>query len=73
MSTEMHQILDAARTLSPNQLEELIAALRSIEDTTPSGRRERLVHEIRGKYKHIPTSVEAFLQRKAADTGLESL
>ncbi len=73
MSAEMHQILNAARTLSPSQREELIAALRSIEATTPSGLRERLVNEIRGKYKHIPTSAEAFMQCKAADTDRESL
>ena len=73
MSAEMHQILDVARTLSPSQRAELIAALRLIEATTPPSLRERLVDEIRGKYKHIATSAEAFMQRKAADADQESL
>ena len=73
MSSEIQSIVNAVRNLLPEDRRQLLAALASIEPgpTDPAGR-EQLVHAIRGKYKHVPTSSEAFLRRKAEDAALES-
>ena len=73
MSAEIQSIVNAVRDLTPEQRQELAAALALIDagpDTVPD--QEQLVHSIRGKYKHVPTSSEAFMRRKADETTSES-
>lgn len=69
MTSTVEQIIDTARTLSQIERDELILALRSLET---AGTRRGLVSEVRGKYRHVPTSVDEFLRRKAAATVQES-
>ncbi len=73
MSTDIQSIVNAVRELNPEQRRELAKALASI-DTGPINTtdREQLVRSIRGKYKHVSTTSEAFLRRKVDDTALES-
>ncbi len=72
MSSAVEQILDTVRTLTQTEREDLIAALQDLASATPSTSQSTLVQEIRGKYRHVPTSVDAFLQRKSDDTDEES-
>jgi hypothetical protein len=66
MSEQVQFILEAVRRLGPEQRRELTAALATVEagplDTT--NRRKELVDSVRGKYRHIPTSSESFMNRK---------
>lgn len=73
MSTDIQSIINAARALNPEQRGQLAAALASIDsELTASKSRANLVQAIRGKYKHVPTSSQAFIRRKAEDSALES-
>ena len=72
MSSAVEQILDTVRTLTQTEREDLIAALQNLETNVPGTSQITLVKEIRGKYRHVPTSVEAFLERKSAETDKES-
>ena len=72
MSTAVEQILDTVRTLTQTEREDLIAALQDLKTNAPGISQSTLVQEIRGKYRHVPTSVEAFLKRKSAETDKES-
>ena len=73
MSEQVQSIVEAARGLEPSQRRELIAALTVIESSiTPTADRTRLVASIRGKYRHVPTSSESFINRKKEDSLLES-
>ena len=64
----------AVRGLDAEQRRELTAALAAIEVSQPTGSnsRKHLVSSIRGKYRHVPTSSESFMNRKKEDTVLES-
>ena len=73
MSTDIQSIVNAVRALNPEQRRQLAAALASIDaDPAVSISRANLVQAVRGKYKHVPTSSEAFILRKAEDSALES-
>jgi len=73
-SEQVQAILEAVRSLDPEQRRELTAALAAIglPPVNVANRRKQLVDAIRGKYRHIPTSSESFLSRKREDTVLES-
>jgi len=71
MSTAVQSILSVAHELTPQQRRELAVALALI-DAEPSANRQEFVQSIRGKYRHLATSSEAFLLRKAEETALES-
>ena len=53
-------------------IRELTAALAAIDDSRPtvSGSRKQLVDSIRGKYRHVPTSSESFMNRKKNGSNL---
>ena len=69
MSIAVARIIETVRTLSETEREELLAALGVQK---PTDQRAALVREIRGKYRHVATSVDDFLARKAEDTARES-
>ncbi len=74
MSEQVQAIVEAVRSLDAAQRRELTAALEAIERSPAdvSSSRKQLVDSIRGKYRHIPTSSESFMNRKREDTVLES-
>ena len=75
MSEQVQLILEAVRGLNACQREELTAALSAIGVPLSTGSalgRKQLVDSIRGKYRHVPTSSEAFIDRKRAEVLLES-
>lgn len=74
MSERVKSIVEAVRSLDAEQRRELTAALAAIEVSRPevSSSRKQLVESIKGKYRHIPTSSESFMNRKKEDTVLES-
>ena len=75
MSEQVQSILDAVRSLDLSQRRELTDALATLGILAPpaaSRDRKKLVESIRGKYRHVPTSSEAFMNRKKEDTALES-
>jgi len=72
MSDQVQTIIEAVRRLSVEQRHELVAALAAEERSQavlPS--REDIVNSIRGKYKYVPTSVEAFLKQKKDEIARE--
>ena len=74
MSEQVQSIVEAVRSLDAAQRRELTAALAAIEPSQAdvSSSRKQLIDSIRGKYRHIPTSSESFIDRKREDTVLES-
>jgi hypothetical protein len=74
MSEQVHSIVKAARGLDAEQRRELIAALAAIDVSRPAvfSGRKHMVDSIRGKYRHVPTSSESFMNRKWEDRALES-
>ena len=74
MSEQVQTIVEAVRSLDAAQRRELTAALAANElshSDVPCNRKQ-LVDSIRGKYRHIPTSSESFMNRKKEDTLLEA-
>lgn len=74
MSEQVQSIVEAVRSLDATQRRELTVALAAIELSAPdvSSSRKQLVESIRGKYRHIPTSSDSFMNRKKEDTAQES-
>lgn len=73
MSEQVQSIVEAVRGLTPEQRIELMAALASVTEPAETDRdREYLIQTIRGKYRHVPTSVEDFLRRKREEVERES-
>ena len=74
MSEQVQSIIQAVRSLDAEHRRELTAALAAIEVSRPdaSSSRKQLVDSIKGKYRHIPTSSESFMNRKKEDTVVES-
>lgn len=74
MSEKVQLILDAARSLGPEQRRELIAALAAIDTRSldASGHRKQLVDAVKGKYRHVPTSSASFIERKRDEVERES-
>lgn len=74
MSEQVQSIVEAVRNLDVEQRRELTVALAAIEVSRPDApsNRKQLVDSIQGKYRHIPTSSESFMNRKKDDTVLES-
>ncbi len=74
MSKQVQAIVDAVRNLDQSQRRELTSALAEIDgpSVTVSDARKHLVDSIRGKYRHVPTSSESFISRKAAEIIRES-
>ena len=74
MSEQVQTIVEAVRSLDAAQRRELTDALAAIELSQPdvSSSRKQLVDSIRGKYRHVLTSSESFMNRKKEDTVLES-
>ena len=74
MSEQVQSILEAVRGLDSQQRHELSAALAALNVLPPpaSIERKQLVHAIKGKYRHVPTSSEEFMNKKKEDTALES-
>ncbi|MSV30752.1 MAG: hypothetical protein EXQ52_18700 [Bryobacterales bacterium] len=74
MSEQVQTIVEAVRSLSAEQRQELMEALAAIgaprRPVTMS--RKQLIDSIKGKYRHIPTSSESFMSRKREDVTLES-
>lgn len=74
MSGQVQSIVDAVRGLDSQQRRELASALLALDVPPPvvSASRKQLVDAIKGKYRHVPTSSDAFLNRKKEDIALES-
>jgi hypothetical protein len=74
MSEQVQSIVEAVRSLDATQRRELTVALAAIElsPSDVSSSRKQLVESIRGKYRHIPTSSDSFMNRKKEDTAQES-
>ena len=74
MSEQVQSIVEAVRRLDATQRRELTVALAAIELSASdvSRSRKQLVESIRGKYRHIPTSSESFMNRKKEETVQES-
>jgi len=74
MSEQVQSIVEAVRRLDATQRRELTVALAAIELSASdvSSSRKQLVESIRGKYRHIPTSSESFMNRKKEETVQES-
>jgi hypothetical protein len=74
MSEQVQSIVEAVRGLDSQQRRELTAALIALELPLPAVRsgRKQLVDSIKGKYRHIGTSSEEFINRKKEDAALES-
>lgn len=74
MSEQVQSIVEAVRSLTPEQRRELMEALATVEPSpTPvSPSRRELVEAIQGKYGKVPTSSESFMNRKREDLALES-
>jgi hypothetical protein len=74
MSEQVQTIVEAIRSLSAEQRQELIESLVALE--SPRGpatlSRKQLVDSIKGKYRHLPISSESFMSRKREDVALES-
>lgn len=72
MSEQVQAILDAVQNLTSDQRIELMAALEAVIAGDPAHLdRKSLVQAIQGKYRHVPTSVDAFLRRKREEADLE--
>lgn len=71
MSAVLDKIIEEVRALSPAEQRQLRELLD--KETREAGREERarLAASIRGKYRHVLTSSEAFAARKAAEIALE--
>lgn len=65
-STPVQSILEAVRAPNSEQRQELSVALTELElpPIAVSESRRLLVESIMGKYRDVPTSSEAFIQRK---------
>ena len=74
MSEQVQSIVEAVRRLDATQRRELTVALAAIELSASdvSSSRKQLVESIRGKYRHIPTPSESFMNRKKEETVQES-
>jgi hypothetical protein len=74
MSEQIQSIVEAVRSLTPEQRRELMQVLATAEEsgTSVSSSRRELVRAIQGKYRHVCTSSESFMARKRADLALES-
>ena len=74
MSEQVQSIVEAVRGLDRRQRLELAAVLAAIESspTGGAGDRKQLIDSVRGRYRHVPTSSEAFVSRKKRETELES-
>jgi len=74
MSEQVQSIINAVRRLDAEQFRELTTALAALEGAARplvAGSRKQLVDEIRGKYRYVPTSSEAFMDRKREETARE--
>jgi hypothetical protein len=73
MSEQVESIIEAVRSLDREQRLELTSALATIDSSGQSvaGNRKRIIDSIRGKYRHVPTSSEAFIKRKTEETSME--
>lgn len=74
MSEQVQAIVQAVLSLSEEQRRELSTALANLGVSRPSvpASRQQLVESIMGKYRHVPTSSEAFMNRKREEADLES-
>ena len=74
MSEQVQTIVEAVRSLSVEQRQELMEALAAIEPPRRPATmsRKQLIDSIKGKYRHIPSSSESFMSRKRQDVALES-
>jgi len=74
MSEQVQSIVEAVRGLDPQQRRELTEALLALNVLPLAGSpgRKLLIDAIQGKYRHIPTSSEEFINRKTEEVALES-
>ena len=71
MSHEVQQVLEMVRSLTTEQRKELLRTLEQEiceSDVQPTANR---LDSIRGKFAHLPGSVDEFLARKREDTERE--
>lgn len=71
MSFAVARILDAVRALDPVERAEFELALTKLEPPVCPKPAPAAIGAAYGKLRHVPTSVEEFLQRKRADLDLE--
>ena len=61
------EILRQARTLTPNERDQLVQALKEMDSWTPQPRHV----DVYGKFRHIPTSSDELILRKGEEVELE--
>ena len=78
MSEQVQSIVEAVRGLDSQQRRELTVALVALDFLPPAvstGRKQlvgSIVGSIKGKYRHVATSSEEFINRKKEDAARES-
>jgi hypothetical protein len=70
-SRRLEEIIEEAKTLSPDEQRRLREALEKEERSAEQLERDRLANSIRGKYANVLTSSEDFAARKAEEIALE--
>lgn len=70
-SRTLEEIIEEAKTLSPDEQRRLREALEKEERSVEQLERDRLANSIRGKYASVLTSSEKFAARKAEEIALE--
>lgn len=74
MSEQVQAIVQAVQALNADQRRELQLALANLDLPAQENvaSRKQLIESVKGKYRHVPTSSEAFMTRKHDEIELES-
>lgn len=72
MSQALVRIIEEVRTLSFEERRQLRQFLERESPPSKVARANTLVHRVRGKYAHVPTSSQAFAAAKAEEIELEN-
>jgi hypothetical protein len=71
-STIVEKIMQEVRSLSPQELRELLDMINREATSRGRSRRDEILRQIRGKYAHLPTSSDQFAARKREEIELEN-
>jgi hypothetical protein len=72
MSRALTRIFQEVRTLTSEERRQLREFLERQSPPSEAARAAALVHQVRGKYAHVPTSSEAFAASKTEEIELEN-
>ena len=71
MSATLDRIIEETKSLTPEEQQQLRAALDAQVRPAEQAERDRLASQIRGKYADLLSSSEEFARRKAEEIALE--